>query len=138
MCWYAHRKPYILHDTMVKRMIELTSNSSDMHGVVDDNSNPFKNIVMDAMRISQGNAGQYPIVDEEPNLDPTKFFDLLKDFDEPLLDDCTNHSKLLTIAQVFTIKSDFGLSKTNYDIIILWARNILPKGNILKENFYTA
>jgi hypothetical protein len=44
----------------------------------------------------------------------------------------------LTIAQVFTIKSDFGLSKTNYDIIILWARNILPKGNILKENFYTA
>jgi len=119
MCWYAHRKPYILHDTMVKRMIELTSNSSDMHGVVDDNSNPFKNIVMDAMRISQGNAGQYPIVDEEPNLDPTKFFDLLKDFDEPLLDDCTNHSKLLTIAQVFTIKSDFGLSKTSYDIIIL-------------------
>ena len=119
MCWYAHREPYVLYDTMVERMIELTSNSSAMHGVVDDNSNPYKNMVMDAMRISQGNAGQYPIVDEEPNLDATKFFDVLKDFDEPLLDGCINHSKLLTVTQVFTIKLDFGLSKTSYDRIIV-------------------
>jgi hypothetical protein len=29
----------------------------------------------------------------------------LQDFDEPLWDECTNHSKLLAIAWVFTINS---------------------------------
>jgi hypothetical protein len=39
---------------------------------------------------------------------------------------------------VFTIKLDHGLSKAGYDKIIEWATNILPEGNKLKENFYTA
>jgi hypothetical protein len=82
MCWYAHREPYVLYDTMVERMIELTSNSSVMHGVVDDNSNPYKNMVMDAMRMNHGHIGQCPIVNEEPNADATKFFNLLKDSDK--------------------------------------------------------
>jgi len=63
---------------------------------------------------------------------------LLKDSDEPLWDGCTNHSKLSAIAQVFTIKSDHGLSEAGYDKIIEWARSILLEGNMLKENFYIA
>jgi hypothetical protein len=39
---------------------------------------------------------------------------------------------------VFTIKSDYRISKAGYDKIIEWARNILPEGNKLKENFYAA
>jgi hypothetical protein len=39
---------------------------------------------------------------------------------------------------VFTIKSDHGLSEARYDKIIEWERSILPEGNKLKENFYTA
>jgi hypothetical protein len=66
------------------------------------------------------------------------FFDLLKDFDEPLWDGCTNHSKLSAVAQMFTIKLDHGLSEAEYDKIIEWAISILPKGNRLKENFYVA
>jgi len=73
---------------------------------------------MDAMRMNQGNVSQYPIIEEEPNADTTRFFDLLKDFDEPLWDGCMNHSKLLVVAQVFTIKSDHGLSEAGYDKII--------------------
>jgi hypothetical protein len=36
---------------------------------------------------------------EEPNVDTTMFFffNLLKDSDEPLWDECTNHDKLLAI-----------------------------------------
>jgi len=60
----------------------------------------------------------------------------LKDSDEPLWDGCTNHNKLSAVAQVFTIKSDHGLSKAGYDKIIEKARSILPEGNRLKENFY--
>jgi len=47
-----------------------------------------------------------------------------------------NYSKLSAVAQVFTIKSDHGLSEAGYDKIIEWTRSILPEGNRLKENFY--
>jgi hypothetical protein len=39
---------------------------------------------------------------------------------------------------VFIIKSDYGLSEVGHDIIVKWTRSILPEGNRLKENFYTA
>jgi len=108
------------------------------HEVVNDNSNPYMNMVMDAMRMNQGNVSQCPIVEEEPNADAERFFDLLKDFDEPLWDGCTNHSKLSVVAHVFTIKSDHGLSEGSYDKIMEWERSILPEGNKLKENLYAA
>jgi hypothetical protein len=46
------------------------------------------------------------------------FFDFLKDSDELLGDECTNHNKLSAIAQVFTIKLDHKLSGAGYDKII--------------------
>jgi len=95
-------------------------------------------MVIDAMRMSEGNVNECPIVEEEPNADATRFFDLLKDSDEPLWDGCTNHSKLSIVAHVFTIKSDHGLREADYDKIIERAISILPKGNKLKENFYAA
>jgi len=63
---------------------------------------------------------------------------MLKDFDEPLWDGCTNHNKLLVVAQVFTIKSHHRLSEAGYDKLIEWARSILSEGKKLKENFYVA
>jgi hypothetical protein len=78
-------------------MVGSTSSSSNVHGVVDDNSNPYKNMVMDAMRMNQGYTCWCPIVDEELNIGATRFFDLLQDSDKPLWDGCTNHSKLLAI-----------------------------------------
>ena len=54
-----------------------------MYGVVDDNSNPYMNMVIDAMRMNQGYAGENPIVDEESNVDVVSYFDVLKDFNEP-------------------------------------------------------
>jgi hypothetical protein len=65
-----------------------------VHGVANDNSNPYRNMVMDVMRMNQGNVSQCLIVEEEPNANATRFFDLLKDFDEPFWDDYTNHGKL--------------------------------------------
>jgi len=47
LCWYAHKEPYVPHDTMIEKMVMSTSSYSNMHGVVDDNSNPYRNIVMD-------------------------------------------------------------------------------------------
>ena len=36
-------------------MVGSISNASNMHGVVNDNNNPYKNMVMDVMRMNQGN-----------------------------------------------------------------------------------
>jgi hypothetical protein len=41
------REPYVPYKIMIERMTQSTSSSSNMHGV--DNSNPYKNIVIDAI-----------------------------------------------------------------------------------------
>jgi hypothetical protein len=55
-----------------------------VHEVVNDNNNPYRNMVTDAMRMNQGNDSQCEIVEEEPNANAARFFNLLKDSDEPL------------------------------------------------------
>jgi hypothetical protein len=69
---------------MVEKIVESTSSTSNVHEVVNDNTNSYKNMVMDAMRMNQCNVNQCPIVEEELNADAIIFFDLLKDSDEPL------------------------------------------------------
>ena len=70
---------------MVEKMVgSTTSNASNVHGVVNDNTNPYRNMIMDAMRMNQGNVSQCSIVEEKPHAYATWFFDLLKDSDEPL------------------------------------------------------
>jgi len=55
-----------------------------VHEAGNDNTNPYMNMVMDEMRMNQGNVSKCLIVEEEPNADAARFFDLLKDSDEPL------------------------------------------------------
>jgi hypothetical protein len=92
---------------MFERMVDLTSSSSNIHEFAYDNSNPYRSLVMDAMRMNQNysceGSRNIPLY-EELNVDTTMFFELLKDFNEPLWDGCINYSKLLVIAQLFTIK----------------------------------
>ena len=39
-----------------------------VHGVLDDNSDPYRNMVIDATGMNQGHAGQCLIVDKKPNM----------------------------------------------------------------------
>ena len=45
-------RTYVPYETMVERMVGSTSNSSNVYVVVDDNSNFYTSIVIDAMRIN--------------------------------------------------------------------------------------
>jgi hypothetical protein len=83
MCCFAHIEPYVPHETMIKRIVRSTSNSSNVHGVVDDNHNSYRNMVMDVMKMNQSYTDKFSIIDEESNTDATRFFDLLKDYDKP-------------------------------------------------------
>jgi hypothetical protein len=84
LCWYAYGESFIPHKTTIERMVGSTSSACNVHEVETDNSNPYRTMVMDAMRMNQGHAGQFLIVDEESNANATRFFDLLKDSDELL------------------------------------------------------
>jgi len=103
LCWYAHGKLFVPNKSMVERVVGSTSSASNVHEIGNDNSNPYRNMVMDAMRMSEGNVSECPIVKEEANADAARFFNILKDFDESLWDGCTNHSKLSVVAQVFIV-----------------------------------
>jgi hypothetical protein len=59
---------------MIEKVVRSTSSSNNVHGVVDDNSNPYRNMVMDVMRMNRCYVDQCPIVDEEPNVNATSFF----------------------------------------------------------------
>jgi hypothetical protein len=94
LCWYAHGELFVPNESMVEKVAGSTSSASNVHEVVNDNSNPYRNMVMDAIRMNQGNVSQCPIIEEELNADAIRFFDMLKDSNEPLWNGCTNHSKL--------------------------------------------
>jgi hypothetical protein len=58
LCWYTHGEPNVHHETIVGRMVRSTSSTSNVHGIVDDNSYPYKNMVIDAMKMNHGHIGQ--------------------------------------------------------------------------------
>jgi len=103
---------------MVEKMVGTTSNSSNVHDVVDDNSNLYRNMIIDALRMNQGYASECFIKNEEPNADSATFFNLLKDSENHYRICVHKHSKLSVVAHVFTIKLDYGLSEVDYNKII--------------------
>jgi hypothetical protein len=83
-------------------MVCSTSSSNNIHEFVNDNSNPYRSMMMDTMRMNQGYSGEGSFnifLDEKSNIDATKFFELLKDYDESLWDWCKIHNKLSVISQ---------------------------------------
>jgi hypothetical protein len=84
LCWYAHGELFVPDESMKEQVVGSTFSASNIHKVGNENSNPYRNMVMDAMRMSEGNVRECPTVEEEPNANATRFFDLLKDSDKPL------------------------------------------------------
>jgi len=63
-CWYAHGEVFVRKNRMGERVVGSTSSAKNMQEAANDNTNPYRNMVMDAMRMNQGNASQCPIVEE--------------------------------------------------------------------------
>jgi len=79
-CWYAHGELFVRYKSMGERVVGSTSSASNVYGVANNNNNPYMNMVMNVMRMNQGNVSQCPIVEEEPNADTTRFFLFVKRF----------------------------------------------------------
>jgi len=52
-CWHAHREIFVCNKSMGERVVESTSSASNVHEVANDNTNPYRNMVMDTMRMNQ-------------------------------------------------------------------------------------
>jgi hypothetical protein len=55
LCWYAHGELFVPDESMEEQVVGSTSSASNMHKVGNENNNPYRNMVMDAMRMSEGN-----------------------------------------------------------------------------------
>jgi len=43
LCWYAHGELFVHNESMVEKIAESTSSASNVHEVVNDNTNSYKN-----------------------------------------------------------------------------------------------
>jgi hypothetical protein len=48
---------------MGEKVVGSTSSASNVHETENDNTNPYRNMVMDAMRMNQGNVNQCTIIE---------------------------------------------------------------------------
>jgi hypothetical protein len=53
--WYAHGELFVRNESKVEMMVGSTSSASNVHEVANDNSNPYNNMAIDAMRMNQDN-----------------------------------------------------------------------------------
>jgi hypothetical protein len=87
LCWLAQGEPCVPYETMKELMVGSTSSSINIHGFTENNSNPYRSMIMATMRMKYDYSGEDSrniLLNEEQNVDTTKFFKLLKDYDEPL------------------------------------------------------
>jgi hypothetical protein len=53
-CWYAHEEVFVSESEkrMEETVVGSTSSASNVHEAANDNTNPYRNMVMDAMRMN--------------------------------------------------------------------------------------
>ena len=52
LCWFVHGELYVPYEIMLEKMVGSTSSSSNVHEVVDDNNNLYRNMVMSVMKMN--------------------------------------------------------------------------------------
>ena len=55
LCLLTYREPYIPYETMIERIVWSTYSSSNVHGVIDDNSNHYRSMIIDEIMVMQMN-----------------------------------------------------------------------------------
>jgi hypothetical protein len=56
--WFAHGEFYVPYKTILEMIVGLISSSSNIYGFMDDNSNPYKIIMINITGKNQGYLGE--------------------------------------------------------------------------------
>ncbi|XP_042969067.1 uncharacterized protein LOC122301749 [Carya illinoinensis] len=67
-----------------------------------------------------------------------KFYNMLKDADEPLYEGCTKHTKFSAIVRLWNMKCLGGLSNSIFTELLEFVNELLPPGASLPKNAYEA
>ncbi|KAH6783195.1 hypothetical protein C2S52_008154 [Perilla frutescens var. hirtella] len=97
--------------------------------------NQYHNMVMDAAGPSL-NINDMDDIEEAPNPEAQRFFDMLQVADNELWPGCRNHSQLSVVARLMNLKSENGISEKCFDQITEFMKEIVPKNNLVPDNFY--
>jgi len=58
LCWYTHGESYIPYKTILEKMIDLIFSSSNIHEFADDNSNTYRSMIIDVIRMDHNYSGE--------------------------------------------------------------------------------
>ena len=123
--WNRHGEPY-------ERMHYEQSTCHLTRAVDVEPTDPYRQVILDAI----GSEFENDFMEEEPNLNAQKFYDMLNAVDEKLWDGCTTHSQMSTVARLLHMKSKHHFSERCYDDFIRFLREVLPDDNKMIDNFY--
>ena len=130
--WTSHGEPYLFATTVAS-----SSNSANNEDRSRED-NRYREMVMDVAGPSfVGN--EEMTIEEEPNVQAKRFYDLLKAAEEPLYDGCGNHSQLSVLTRMLSIKSDYNIPRACFDEIVKLMGEIVPSpSNKVPSSFYSA
>ena len=99
---------------------------------VSPNFEDIYNSNMDAYR----NSDTPNYVEEPPNKESEKFYEMLHAAQQPLWPGCTNHSELSVAVRMMSIKSDNNISQHCFNQFVGLMKEISPPGNLIPSDFY--
>ena len=77
-------------------------------------------------------------IEEPPNSEAQKFFDMLNATQQPLWKGCENHSEFSCAVRMLSIKSDYNVSHECFNAFAQLMREICPPDNLVPQDFYRA
>ncbi|RDY04953.1 hypothetical protein CR513_11257, partial [Mucuna pruriens] len=98
--------------------------------------NPYEQLIMDHAGPSIG--GHIENMEENPNPEAQKFFDLLTAAQAPLWEGCDNHSELSISLAALSLKSDYNMSEGCFNRMVQLMGETMPEGNKMVTNLYHA
>jgi hypothetical protein len=104
----------------------------------------YEKLVMDAAGPDIGNyleqedQDKGDTMEEEPNEEAQRFFEMLKAAQSPLWDGCDRYSMLSASLTALSLKSDYGFSEGCFNGWMQFMGNALPDNNCMPKKFYQA
>ena len=94
--------------------------------------NQCNDMVIDASRVEC----HWDNMEESPNVAAQQLFDMLSAANSELWPGCKNHSVLSVVARLLHMKAEHHFSERCYDDFVQLAKEMLPEGHSMVDNFY--
>lgn len=75
-------------------------------------------------------------IDECPNVDAQKFYDLLHAAQKPMWPGCNDHTELSLAVRLLTIKSEGNISQRSFNQTVALMKETHPPNNVIPEDYY--